>query len=170
MPYIKNNNIFDIKYININYNVSRFKDIQVINSLNNLSISNKWIKNLYDFFKVFLCYLKKTNLNIDLKVLKKTFLFLEKYKEIFISDENLYFIHWDFTSDNFIINKSKIYVIDFSNSGYFDFYYDICCFINFDKNKDKILLSDIKLIFKKNWIEFNTIRYRFNQLLYDLMD
>ena len=161
--YLNKVDFYYYDFIKINYKKLylswEFKNIYTINSI---SIKSK-NQDLYDFYISFLESVKE---KYDNNKIEKLTRFLEENKEIFKLEKYLYFIHWDLWYDHFLESKNIIYIIDFWNSWYFDYHYDLV-WLNIH-----MWFSDdeIKQICIWNKILFLEERYKFSHMLYELIE
>lgn len=132
-----------------------------------INLPFKKVNNLYEFFLYFLIFVKERRWIKDIFLFNRILLLLKNNKQDFESEKYLYFVHGDLSEEHFLYSlDKKSYIIDFWNSGYFDYYYD---FIGFNRHLN-VSLDDIKHAFLEKWIYFSEKRFYFNLLLYDLID
>jgi len=123
--------------------------------------------SLWDFIIAFLEHIykkHKSRFNNDRYNRYFKIIYLIKINIAIFEDRYVYFIHWDLAKDNILINKNlDYYLIDFENSGFFDYYYDYIFLYKYNK------LNFLKFC-KENNIKINFKRLFINIIICDFLD
>lgn len=137
------------KWINI-------KEIVDFNFIHNIYDNNLY-RNLYEVLDWYLNIMLNNNFlkNNEFSILKEI---LENWKQDFLIENNIYFVHWDLTRDNILFDWIDFYLIDFWESWLFDIYYNYIFF----HEMHWVNINDIKKDIVKRYGCFYNSRWKFS--------